>query len=314
MAGMVMAPEWDVALLGWPIVLAQTLIFGSALLYLIVRFRAACAISSSDTMVRALVPWWRFLTLISAMFSGVILVDQVAGMAGVDWCGALPLLGDVLRRTHSGNIWEWRLPLTLALLIAAWIPMREAMRGSILLVLCTLVFLTECLMSHTIDFGAASIASLLIHMITAGTWTGALFGYWIGTRAVAKSQYTIDAAQALSTLAIWSVPILAISGIYIAYEGLGRTVDHLLYSSYGRVLSLKVAIFAAVLATGAYNRIYLMPTIEDAAARSRLLRNVAAESLMIVGVIGLAALLASTPPARMSMAVSMRNAEQLAAF
>jgi len=45
----------------------------------------------------------------------------------------------------------------------------------------------------------------------------------------------------------------------------------------------------------------VMPTIDQPSARAMLLRTVSAESLMLVGVIGLAALLAATPPARMAM-------------
>jgi hypothetical protein len=80
----------------------------------------------------------------------------------------------------------------------------------------------------------------------------------------------------------------------------------LLYSSYGRVLSIKVEAFALVLIIGAFNRFYLIPALDQPASRSTLIRTVGAESLMIVGVIGLAALLANTPPARMSMTMSMK--------
>ena len=94
------------------------------------------------------------------------------------------------------------------------------------------------------------------------------------------------------------------SGIYLAYEGLGHSLYHLLYSSYGRVLSLKVELFAVILVVGAYNRLYLIPKIDQPSSRRTLLRNVSAEALMIIGVIGLAALLAATPPARMSLDMS----------
>jgi copper resistance protein D len=112
------------------------------------------------------------------------------------------------------------------------------------------------------------------------------------------------AARALSTVATWSVAILIVSGIYLAYEGLGGSLYHLRYSSYGRVLSFKIELFAVVLAMGAYNRFCLIPTIDQPSACGRLWRTVAAESLMMIGVIGLAALLAATPPARMSMGMS----------
>src|SRR6202021_1462640 len=94
-------------------------------------------------------------------------------------------------------------------------------------------------------------------------------------------------APMLSRTRGWSGPILIASGIYIAYEGLGHSLYHLLYSSYGRVLSIKVEAFALVLAIGAYNRFYLIPALDKPAARSTLTRTVGAESLMVVGIIGL---------------------------
>ena len=114
MSGMDMAPEWPAAFLGWPVVLAQTLIFGSAMLCLILRRSAADGAASSDTLARALAGWGRILALVVAIVSWLMFVDQVAGMAGVNWRAAIPLLGEVLAQTQGGHIWEWRLPIALA--------------------------------------------------------------------------------------------------------------------------------------------------------------------------------------------------------
>jgi putative copper export protein len=304
MAGMAMGPEWDIALLEWPALWAQTLIFGSAILYLTVRMTIAGDTASSDTMARTLIGWWRILAGTSAVFSCLLFVRQVAGMADVSWRGALPLLGEVLRQTRAGNAWEWRLPASAALLIVAFIPLRETLLAGFMVLLCLTIFLSESLMSHAVDFGAASIASVFLHLVTVGLWGGALFGYWISAGASAKPQLQVAAARALSRLAAWSVPLLILSGTYLAYEGLGHSLDHLLHSSYGLVLLFKLEVFAAVLALGAYNRFYLMSGIEETATRRNFLRNVAAESILIAGVIGLATLLASTSPARLSFSTT----------
>lgn len=300
MAGMNAAPEWIPALLAWPPILAQALTIGSAMLCLMLRQAAANGVAPRDELARALAGWWRFFALIVAVLSSLIFVDQVAGMAEVSWRSALPLLGEVLAGTQSGHIWEWRLPAAAALVAAAWIPMRDAMRALALSILCAVLFLADSLMSHAIDFGAMAIAACFVHNLAVGVWAGALFAYWVGARlTIANTHLNIQSAQVLSTLATWSVAALIASGSYLAYEGLGYSLYHLLYSSYGRVLCVKLALFALVLAVAGYNRIYLIPTIEQATARTRLLRNVSAESLMLIGVIGLAALLAATPPARM---------------
>jgi len=299
MSGMDMAPEWVPAILTWPAVLAETLIFGSAVLCLIQRLSADGGDATGIGLARALAGWWRILALTVAIFSSLIFVDQVAGMAGVSWRESLPLLGEVLAQTQSGHVWEWRLPAILALLIAAWIPMREIVRAVTLSVLCAALFLAGSLTSHAIDFGAIAVALRCVHMMAAGAWAGGLFAYWIGARQASETHLGVEAARALSKLATWSVIVLIASGVYLAYEGLGGSLYHLRYSSYGRVLSIKVAMFAQVLAIGAYNRFSLIPTIDRPSARRLLLRTVAAESLMLVGVLGMAALLAATPPARM---------------
>jgi hypothetical protein len=66
----------------------------------------------------------------------------------------------------------------------------------------------------------------------------------------------------------------------------------------GRTLIAKVAVFAAVLAIGGYNRYWLVPNVSDATARDGLLRNVGVEwVILLFAVLGLASLLANTPPA-----------------
>jgi copper resistance protein D len=304
MSGMDMAPEWLPALLAWPVILAQTLIFGSATLCLILRRSAADGAASSDTLARALAGWWRILALVVAIVSWLMLLDQVAGMAGVNWRAAIPLLGEVLAQTQGGHIWEWRLPAALVLLAAAWTPMRDSVRALSLALLAAALLLGGSLMSHAVDFGAVAIALRFVHTLAAGAWAGALFGYLVGMRSDSESHLGTHTARVLSTVATWSVAILIVSGIYLAYEGLGGSLYHLRYSSYGRVLSFKIELFAVVLAMGAYNRFCLIPTIDQPSACGRLWRTVAAESLMMIGVIGLAALLAATPPARMSMGMS----------
>ena len=306
-SAMDMAPEWPAALLAWPAILAQTLIFGSAMLCLMLNWPAGSRARTGDALARALAGWWRMLALIVALVSPLMFINEVAGMAGVSLRGALPLLGEVLAQTQAGHSWQWRLPVTFALMLAAWLPMRESARALTLVILCAGLFLAGSLKSHAIDFGATAVALRFVHALAAGTWAGALFGYWVGTRpANPENRVTVEAAQMLSRVAGWSVSILIVSGIYIAYEGLGHSLYHLLYSSYGRVLAVKIEAFALVLAIGAYNRFYLIPALDQPSARHTLARNAGAESLMIAGVIGLTALLAATPPARMSMTMSMR--------
>jgi putative copper resistance protein D len=306
MSAMDMAPEWPAALLAWPVILAQTLILGSAMLCLALIVRGHSRARSGEVFSRALAGWWRTLALVVASISPLMFIHEVAGMAGVSMRNALPLLGEVPTQTHAGHTWLWRLPTTVALLLAAWLPLRASARALTLVILCAGLCLAGSLKSHAIDFGTTAVAVRFVHALAAGAWAGSLFGYCVGARSAdADNQVSIEAARMLSRLAGWSVSILIASGVYIAYEGLGHSLYHLRHSSCGQVLSLKIEVFALVLALGAYNRFYVIPALDLPSARRVLIRNVGAESLIIVGVTGLAALLAATPPARMSMTGSL---------
>jgi putative copper export protein len=70
----------------------------------------------------------------------------------------------------------------------------------------------------------------------------------------------------------------------------------LIYAAYGRVLLIEAGAAAIVLMIGAYSRLILIPQIDESSARAGLPANVAVESVLLVGVIGIAAVLANTPP------------------
>jgi putative copper resistance protein D len=302
MPAMEMAPEWRAAFLGWPVVLAEALILGSAMLCVILNWRGDRRVRIGDAFARALLSWWRLLALVVALISPLILIDEVAGMAGVRMRDALPLVGEVLAQTYAGHIWRWRLAMTVALALAAWLPLREWARAVVLVSLCAALGLASSLQSHAIDFGTTAVAMRFVHTLAAGAWAGALFGYWVGERSPnPENHLKLEAARMLARLSVWSVSLLIVSGSYIAFVGLGHSFYHPLDSSYGRILTAKIEAFAVALAIGGYNRFYLMPTVDLVSTRGLLVRNVATESLIIVGVIGLATLLAATPPAHMSM-------------
>jgi copper resistance protein D len=300
-----MAPRWTSALLAWPALLAQSLIFGSALLGLGLRMRDRGSTQASALLTRGLIRWWRALAIVVMVVSPLMFVGEVAEMAGVRWIGALPLLGEVLAQTWAGHTWMVRLPAVVALALGAWLPLGERLRAIALALLCALIMLCGSLKSHAIDFGALAVAMRFLHALAAATWVGALFGYWMGTRGAQLDEpAAAAAAAALSLLAAWSVVILVVSGGYVAYQALGHSLGNLIYSSYGRVLSFKLEGFAVLLAIGGYNRFVLLPTFDRTSARRVMMRNVGAEVLLITGVFGLAALLAATPPARMAMKMS----------
>ncbi|HTR62106.1 MAG TPA: CopD family protein [Candidatus Binataceae bacterium] len=292
-----MAPFYGRAVLEWPLAFASLTIFGTAMFLLAARGFSEMELQS---MVAAMLPAWRAMALAIVIISPLLLVSITSEMAAVSWPAAVPLVPQVMAQTHSGEVWRWSLPAGLLLLAVTIVPMTETARTFLLAGLGGTLMLLEAMLSHAADRGVIAVLVYLVHEAAAATWIGALLGFWmIARRAHASPAWTSRAVRLVSTTAAWSVAAIVVSGCYTAYQGVGLSIDRLLFSSYGRTLLVKVAAFCAVLSIGAYNRERLLPDVTDANAQRLLLRNVGIESLLLgTLVLGLASLLANTSPAR----------------
>ncbi|HVA39595.1 MAG TPA: CopD family protein [Candidatus Binataceae bacterium] len=281
------------ALVAWPLLVAETLMFGTAAFALLLAPDTQC-----EEMANALTPLWRGLGLMAVVFSPCVLLVGTANMGDVSLRAAIPFLPQVLRETHFGHVWSWSFPLTMALAIMPWTRGRGQLKTAMLgCVACALLLLVS-FSSHAIDRGTSAVIVYFIHEVAAALWVGAILGLWFGAaRGKLGSDWVVKAAPRVSGVAGWTVTILILSGLYTAYYSLGADPHRLVDAAYGRTLVYKVCAAMLVLLIGAYNRYWLMPTVSEASAQESLLRNVGVESVLLVGVLGLAALLANTPPA-----------------
>jgi putative copper resistance protein D len=251
-----------------------------------------------DEFLSGLIPLWRGLIFLVAVLSPLLLLAVSAAMATTGWRQALALVPTVLHESHVGRVWEWRLALTALLLIAALIPMQSATRAWSMLIGSSAVLLTESITSHAVDIGPSAISIYFVHQLAAALWFGAIFGLaWGAWHEKLGAKWVEFAAPGVSRLAGWTVLALTLSGLFLAYHGLAHDPARVFYATYGRILLVKLAAAAIVLMIGAYNRFVLMPALCCANSRDRLIRNVTVESILLCSVIGLAALLANTPPA-----------------
>ncbi len=291
-----MTADLDRALLGWPLVVSLVIIFGTTGFVLlsarerVFDLRAAAA---------SLLTLWRLLTAVTLLVSPLVLLKVTADMAGISWTSAVGFVPQVLAETHAGRVFEWFLPIALMLFLTANIPLPKSVGTAMFFLLTGVLLLLRAMLSHAIDKGSIAVAVYFLHEIAAGLWIGALLALWIVARRGNPPDVWVErAARRVSKLAFWSVIALVITGTYNAYTGLGFDLYHLLFSAYGRTLIAKELVFVGVLAIGAYNRYWLVPNVGDPAARDTLLRNVQVESvILLIAVVGLASLLANTPPA-----------------
>ncbi|WFU74965.1 CopD family protein [Bradyrhizobium sp. CB2312] len=113
--------------------------------------------------------------------------------------------------------------------------------------------------------GDVHLAADALHLIAAAAWIGGLVSLVLFF-AAARNQATAwapvagDAAERFSILGMVSVATLFVTGIVNAWILVG-SFRGLFTTEYGRVLMLKLGIFAAMLAVAAINRFYLMPRL-----------------------------------------------------
>jgi copper transport protein len=108
-----------------------------------------------------------------------------------------------------------------------------------------------------------------------------------------------------STVAVAAVAALVVAGAVNGYEQVG-TWSGLWETRYGKLLLLKIAIVAPLLALGAFNNRYAVPRLRRgltiAAERRRFSRALGAELVLVAAVVGVTAVLVAAPPARTSVA------------
>ncbi len=228
------------------------------------------------------------------------LLYDTAQIAGIPIAGALPLVSAVLTQTHAGRLWVIRIGLYAAMAGVAW--KLHAPRSSLAAAGTTAatLMLLRAMGSHAIDHGSAAVAAYWAHEIAASAWFGSLAGLALGLRGMqpaSEARLLRATAPRVSRTAGWCVATLLVTGGYASWYSLGFDLGHLLYSAFGRTLLVKLAIASGAILLGGYNRRYLLPRLSEPGAGDELVRNVTAESCVLIVVLACSSVLAATPPA-----------------
>ncbi len=128
----------------------------------------------------------------------------------------------------------------------------------------------------------------VLHALAAGVWLGALPLLALALRRAASAQDAARLARRFSALGVTAVGLLVAAGVASAYALVGG-VPALVGTPYGRLLLAKVALLVPVLAIAAGNLLRRPP---------RLVRRVVLEAALGAAILLVAAVLATTPPAR----------------
>ncbi len=114
--------------------------------------------------------------------------------------------------------------------------------------------------------GRVHLASDVLHLIAAGAWVGALPALALLLHQTRKIKYdrsilvASGAARRFSPLGIASVGTLLATGVVNSWNLLAGPRD-LITTDYGRLLLLKIGLFAAMVGIAAVNRFRLTPRL-----------------------------------------------------
>ncbi|MEU6815832.1 copper resistance protein CopC [Streptomyces sp. NPDC046860] len=240
--------------------------------------------------------------------------------------GTAPALGSLGRTltTRPGELLLARMALLLVAVVCAvglrrWraaVPRPAALTvGAILAVALTLTWSAAEHASAGIQVPLA-IASTTLHLLATAAWLGGLAALLLTLRATPALAPQV--VTRFSRLALASVTVLVVTGVYQSWRGLG-TWQALTGTTYGRVLLAKLALVAVLLAVAVWSRRWTArlavpaarvlqpagaPALPDPAPAApslphhRLRRSVLAEAAVGAMVLVLTTLLTSTLPGR----------------
>jgi putative copper resistance protein D len=231
--------------------------------------------------------------LVLAVLSGAAWLFVVAANLGGE-------VGRVLADTRIGHVWLMRLGLAVLLAFSlgrAWLSavLAAGLLGSL------------AWSGHAGaapgTIGALHLAVDVVHLLAAGAWLGGLLPLWLLLRRQAGLA-ALFATERFTALGMWAVGVLLVSGILNACLLLGSPTE-LVTTTYGQLLLIKIALFAAMVAIAAVNRLRLTPRLPAAATTRGLMRNVLAETVLGLAILAVVSVLGTLPPAGAHMVMHM---------
>jgi putative copper resistance protein D len=179
----------------------------------------------------------------------------------------------VLTETQFGHVWEGRLLVAIVLFCVGFVGPGARTRGvspSLLQAVLAAAFVgTLAWSGHAVGtMGPAGLLHLggdMLHLLTAAAWVGGLVPLlmFLAPRTWCEQPPLIDCFNVLrrfSTLAAWSVTVLAASGVINTWF-MTNGLRSFLGTDYGDLVLVKIALFFVMLGFGAANRYWLTPRL-----------------------------------------------------
>ncbi|MGA7683358.1 MAG: copper homeostasis membrane protein CopD [Pseudolabrys sp.] len=283
---------------------ATLLASGTAAFLVIVAEPAGTKLRADFAALRYQLVILIWLALAVAVVSGaawlVLLASNILGASLADVClhgGAWPVLVD----TRFGLVWCTRLVLALLLAVLVLWPMTRGLQVAAAAALAALPALVGHAGATPGLAGDFHLLSDLTHLLAAGAWLGGLpafaWSLWRARRTAKPAwlDFAIRVTRRFSVVGILSVGALLASGLINSWYLLGSPRD-LVATDYGRLVGLKIGLFAAMVAIATVNRFYLTPRLPAVPALRTLQRNSVAEICLGLCVLLFVGMLGTLPP------------------
>ncbi len=271
---------------------------------------------AGEALGRRARPWWAaWWALVAAGAAGLVLLPIALLRSLGEGAGEL---GTLLLDTRVGASWWVQAAALAAAAVGGLALCRRGLPSGTAAALAlglppaaALVAISWAGHASTGGDQTANVVIDALHNGATAAWLGGLIGLAVlalpAVRALGPGDRVRLGAGVVvrfSALALTAVTVLVVTGVYRALAELG-SVGEIADSAYGRALILKLALFAVLLAGGAYNRLVAHPRLERAAlgldpddrgASSALRVSVAAELAMAGALMVSVAVLVSLPP------------------
>ena len=202
-----------------------------------------------------------------------------ANAATWDELGLMEALVDILTETQFGTWLLVRLGVSIVLGVLLYRVLSAGTRslGYILGAiagLCGLLLLGRSMVSHAAvesgGLGVISVALDFVHLASASLWTGGLISLLVGVfllrRLEAPPEVTGRVISRFSNLALISVGLIGVTGLYNAWLEVG-SIQAFVDTSYGQVLLIKMGLLVPLLLLATANllgaRLGLVGSLRD---------------------------------------------------
>jgi putative copper resistance protein D len=256
------------------------------------------------------------LACVGFAFSGLGMLALVASMTGSSiWAIDGEALRAIIGESAIGTAWMVRMAaLAIAILSAAEINRSPIARSSLLastsLAIATLVWTGHAGATEGWT-GTAHRSSDIAHMLAAAVWTGGIAAFAVmlfRPGSMQSSEHLTIVHRALeqfSRVGTFAVGAIVATGIFNSFAVVGfAQFTRLPLSDYGKLLIIKMLLFAAMLVLAALNRWRLTPALAipiradspPLSALTALRRSLLAESSAALVILALVAWLGTLEP------------------